>query len=79
MSRFRTKGKSATKDIALIALGAASIFAVIVVVFGWALNLLALIGSAGDLKSMSDVTPLMALRAVGVFVAPLGAVLGYIL
>lgn len=42
-------------------------------IIGWVLNLVKIFGS-----DFSDITGLLVLRIIGAFVAPLGAVLGYI-
>lgn len=41
---------------------------------GWVLNIIDLFG----LAKVGDITAMLVLRAVGVFVAPLGGFLGYI-
>jgi hypothetical protein len=45
----------------------------IAIIIGWVMNLVQLIGMASD-----GVTGLFVLKIVGLFLAPLGAVLGYI-
>ena len=45
------------------------------VLYGWVLNILSLIQSA---VAGSEFTLLIVLRAVGVFFAPLGAILGWV-
>jgi hypothetical protein len=40
--------------------------------YGWIMNIVTISGS-----SFSDITGVLVLRVVGIFVAPLGAVLGY--
>lgn len=41
--------------------------------FGWVANLVKVIGNLGDLT----VTPMFVARAIGVFAAPIGAILGF--
>lgn len=57
------------------AIGAALIWLVIVVaaVYGWVMNIIQLYHS-----SFNDITGQLILRVVGIFVAPLGAVMGYL-
>lgn len=40
---------------------------------GWAMNIMTIAGS-----SFNDLTGLLVLRVVGIFIAPMGAVLGWI-
>ena len=47
------------------------VFLVIFVV-GWVMNIIALVGMIND-----PLTGMMVLRGVGIFVAPLGVILGY--
>jgi hypothetical protein len=39
---------------------------------GWVMNIVAIVNS-----NFSDITGLLVMRIIGVFIAPLGAVLGY--
>lgn len=41
--------------------------------YGWVMNIVILAGSTFD-----PITGLLVLRAIGIFVAPLGVVLGYV-
>jgi hypothetical protein len=44
----------------------------IVAIAGWVMNIVSIAGS-----NFNDITGLLVLRVVGIFVSPLGAVLGY--
>lgn len=46
---------------------------IIALVYGWVMNIVTIAHS-----NFSDITGLLVLRVVGIFVAPLGTVLGYI-
>ena len=46
---------------------------VIAALYGWIMNIVSLAH-----MNMTDVTGMLVLRVVGIFMAPLGAVLGYI-
>lgn len=46
---------------------------IIALVYGWVMNIVAIAGS-----NFSDLTGILILRIVGIFVAPLGTVMGYI-
>ena len=48
------------------------LFALFVVGIGWVMNIIDLLG-----MSLDPLTPLAVLRVVGIFIPPLGAVLGY--
>jgi hypothetical protein len=50
---------------AVIAVGAAAV--------GWVLNLVAIANTVGD-----PLTPIFMLRCVGIFIAPVGCILGWI-
>ena len=54
------------------------VFAVLFVVglIGWILNICKLVAASGT--EISDMTIMIVLRAIGVFAAPLGAVLGFL-
>lgn len=52
--------------------GLVVIFAGLALVWGWILNILAIAATA------DAITGLLILRVVGIFMAPLGGVLGYI-
>ena len=45
---------------------------------GWVINLLAIVHAATSMHSLQEVTPLLVLRTVGLFLAPLGAILGWV-
>jgi len=51
----------------ILAFGAAAV--------GWIMNLVAVIHAAG--ATLSHVTVMLVLRIVGIFIAPLGAILGW--
>jgi hypothetical protein len=54
--------------------GAVAVFGVIILAFaGWVLNIVAIVGSVD-----AAITGMFILRCIGIFVAPLGAVLGYV-
>ena len=53
-------------------IGLAAIVLMLVGVYGWVQNIIILAGSNFD-----PLTGMVVLRAIGVFVAPLGAVLGF--
>lgn len=48
------------------------------VALGWAFNLLALVHTVIGMHTINDITPLAVLRVLGVFFAPLGAILGWL-
>jgi hypothetical protein len=51
----------------------------IVVFIGWVLNVIAVISAAVDPSFLvSDMTVMFVLRVIGIFFAPLGAILGYV-
>lgn len=54
---------------------AAAIFAILsaIMIFGWIINFFEVVTSGFDISS-----PVMILRVIGVFVAPLGAIMGFI-
>lgn len=45
--------------------------AAIMGIIGWVLNIIALLGTG------ADITAMFVLRCIGIFVAPLGAILGW--
>jgi len=52
--------------------GIAFFVALIAGIYGWVENIVTLVGSSGD-----PITGMFLLRCVGIFVAPLGAILGF--
>lgn len=60
----------------ILGAGAAWIAVAIALVLGWVLNIVTLVGMAS--APVTDVTLMFILRVVGIFVAPLGGVLGYL-
>lgn len=61
------------KPIKLSTAAALAFVAVIVaVIVGWVMNIIAIVAAVSD-----PITAMFILRCVGIFVAPLGAILGY--
>jgi hypothetical protein len=60
-------------EVGAIIAGLMFIGLAIAMVIGWVMNILAIAHS-----NFSDITGLLVLRVVGIFVAPLGAVLGWV-
>lgn len=60
----------------ILGAGAAWIAVAIALVVGWVLNIVALFGLAS--APVTEVTLMFILRVVGIFVPPLGGVLGYL-
>lgn len=46
---------------------------IIAIIYGWIMNIVIIAGS-----NFSEITGILVLRVVGIFVAPLGVVLGYV-
>lgn len=46
---------------------------ILFILFGWVLNIVAIAGA-----SLDDLTTILILRFVGIFIFPMGAVLGYL-
>lgn len=65
------KGKDLMKTV--MSLGIGWIVVVLALMVGWVMNIVTLVQHAND-----PVTTMTVLRAVGIFIAPLGGVLGYI-
>lgn len=53
--------------------GIGAVLIILAGIIGWVLNIIAIVSSMGDFA----VTTMFIARCVGVFFAPLGAVLGY--
>lgn len=60
----------------ILGAGAVWIAVAIALVLGWVLNIVTLFGMAST--PVTDVTLMFILRVVGIFVPPLGGVLGYL-
>lgn len=58
-------------DVSVMTLVFALTF-IVAIAIGWVMNIVTIAGS-----SFNDITGILVLRVIGVFVAPLGAVLGY--
>lgn len=57
-------------------LGILWIIAIISMIVGWFINLFEVIGFAMGDAAWADITVMMGLKLVGIFIAPLGGILG---
>ena len=60
-------------DLFGFVVGVALVGLIVAIAYGWVMNIVAIAGSTFD-----PLTGLVVLRCIGVFVAPLGVVLGYL-